>query len=115
MLNGTATSGLAATVAEQMRAQGFGVGQVGNELGVVNETVVRYGAGAEEQARTVAAAVPGAVLQPSDATGGGIQLVIGPVFSNVVPVVVAPAPAPEPVVETPAAEPVAAAPAPFSC
>ncbi|SET83299.1 LCP family protein [Geodermatophilus poikilotrophus] len=116
VLNGTATGGLAATVAEQMRAQGFGVGQVGNELGVVNETVVRYGAGAEEQARTVAAAVPGAVLQPSDATGGGIQLVLGPGFSSVVPVVVTP-PAPVAAPETPApeapatpsAEPVAAA------
>ncbi|MGY1680770.1 LCP family glycopolymer transferase [Geodermatophilus sp. SYSU D01176] len=108
VLNGTATSGLAATVAEQMRAQGFAVGQVGNELGVVNETVVRYGAGAEEQARTVAAAVPGAVLQPSDATAGGIQLVIGPGFSSVVPVVIPPvapeAPAPA-APATPSAEP----------
>ena len=101
-LNGTATSGLAATVADQLRAPGFGVGQVGNELGVVNETVVRHGPGAEEQARTVAAAVPGAVLQPSDATGGAIQLVIGPGFSSVVPVVVDPAPVAAP--ETPAAE-----------
>jgi LCP family protein required for cell wall assembly len=103
VLNGTATSGLAATVADQLRAQGFGVGQVGNELGVVNETVVRHGPGAEEQARTVAAAVPGAVLQSSDATGGAIQLVIGPGFSSVVPVVVDPAPVAAP--ETPAAEP----------
>jgi LCP family protein required for cell wall assembly len=115
VLNGTATGGLAATVADQLRAQGFGVGQVGNELGVVNETVVRHGAGAEEQARTVAAAVPGAVLQPSDATGGGIQLVLGPGFSSVVPVVVPPpAPAAAPEVQapeapaTPSAEPVAA-------
>ncbi|SDN94961.1 LCP family protein [Geodermatophilus sp. DSM 45219] len=115
VLNGTATSGLAATVGDQLRAQGFGIGEVGNELGVVNETLVRYAPGAEEQARTVAAAVPGAVLQASDATGGAVQLVIGPGFSSVVPVVVEPAPAPEPVVETPAAEPVAAAPAPVSC
>lgn len=103
VLNGTATSGLAATVADQLRAQGFGVGQVGNELGVVNESVVRFGAGAEEQARTVAAAVPGAVLQPSDATGGAVQLVIGPGFSSVVPVVVDPAPVAAP--ELPAAAP----------
>jgi LCP family protein required for cell wall assembly len=115
VLNGTATSGLAATVADQLRAQGFGVGQVGNELGVVNETVVRFGAGAEEQARTVAAAVPGAVLQPSDATGGAVQLVIGPGFSSVVPVVIPPEPvaapeAPAPAAPaTPSAEPAAAA------
>jgi LCP family protein required for cell wall assembly len=115
VLNGTASSGLAATVADQLRAQGFGVGQVGNELGVVNETVVRYGTGAEEQARTVAAAVPGAVLQPSDATGGALQLVIGPGFAGVVPVAVPPAPVavpetPAPAAPaTPSAEPVAAA------
>ena len=114
VLNGTATSGLAATVADQLRAQGFGVGQVGNELGVVNETVVRFGAGAEDQARTVAAAVPGAVLQPSDATGGAVQLVIGPGFSSVVPVVIPPAPVAAPETPapaapaTPSAEPVAA-------
>jgi LCP family protein required for cell wall assembly len=115
VLNGTATGGLAATVADQLRAQGFGVGQVGNELGVVNETVVRFGAGAEDQARTVAAAVPGAVLQPSDATGGAVQLVIGPGFSSVVPVVIPPAPVAAPETPapaapaTPSAEPVAAA------
>jgi hypothetical protein len=120
VLNGTATSGLAAGVADQLRAQGFGVGQVGNELGVVNESVVRFGAGAEEQARTVVAAVPGAVLQPSDATGGAIQLVIGPGFSSVVPVVVDPAPvvAPEPPAAeasaTPSAEPATTS-APASC
>jgi LCP family protein required for cell wall assembly len=101
VLNGTATGGLAATVADQLRAEGFGVGQVGNELGVVNETVVRFGAEAREQARTIAAAVPGAVLQPSDATGGAVQLVIGPGFSGVVPVAVDPAPVAAP--ETPAA------------
>ncbi|MDP9430422.1 MAG: LCP family protein, partial [Actinomycetota bacterium] len=118
VLNGTATSGLAATVADQLRGRGFGIGQVGNEPGVVNESVVRFGAGAEEQARTVAAAVPGAVLQPSDATGGTIQLVIGPGFSSVVPVVIPPVAAPETPVPaapaTPSAEPVTTS-APASC
>ncbi|SHN82584.1 transcriptional attenuator, LytR family [Geodermatophilus obscurus] len=114
VLNGTATSGLAGTVADQLRAQGFGVGQVGNELGVVNQTVVRHAPGAEEQARTVAAAVPGAVLQASDATGGAVQLVLGPGFSGVVPVVVpppAPVAAPGTAAEAsapPSAEPAAA-------
>jgi LCP family protein required for cell wall assembly len=103
VLNGTATSGLAATVADQLRAQGFGIGQVGNELGVVNETVVRFGAAAEQQARTIAAAVPGAVLQSSDATGGAVQLVIGPGFSGVVPVVIPPAPVAAPETPAPAA------------
>ncbi|SHG75918.1 LCP family protein [Geodermatophilus nigrescens] len=113
VLNGTATSGLASTVADLLRAQGFTVGQVGNETGVVNETVVRHGPGVAEQARTVAAAVPGAVLQPSDAIGDTVQLVLGPGYTGVVPVQVA---APVPVVaETPADTPAPAdttAPAP---
>jgi len=86
VLNGTATPGLGAQVADQLRGQGFGVGAVGNEPGTVNETLVRFGPNAQEQARTVAAAVPGAVLQPSGAIGDAVQLVIGPGFTGVVPV-----------------------------
>ena len=82
VLNGTGTTGLAATVADALRAQGFVVGTVGNEPGTVNESVVRHGPNVLEQARTVAAAVPGAVLQPSDAIGDTVQLVIGPGFTN---------------------------------
>ncbi|TFV62598.1 LytR family transcriptional regulator, partial [Geodermatophilus sp. DF01-2] len=116
VLNGTATNGLAATVADLLRAQGFGVSQVGNELGVVSGTLVRYGAGAEEQARTVAAAIPGAVLQPSDATGGAVQLVLGPGYSSVVPVVVGPPPAAEtPAPEAPSAPSAVSAPEPIAC
>jgi LytR cell envelope-related transcriptional attenuator len=110
VLNGTGVTGLAATVADQLRAEGFAVGSVGNEAGTVNQTVVRHGPGMEEQARTVAAAVPGSVLQPSDAIGEAVQLVLGPGFDSVVPVEVGaaapqsaaaettqpPAPSPEP-------------------
>jgi LCP family protein required for cell wall assembly len=111
VLNGTATPGLASTVAEQLRGQGFAVGQVGNETGTVNETVVRHGPGVLEPARTVAAAVPGAVLQPSDAIGDTVQLVIGPGFTGVVPVP-APAPAAAVVAEPAAAETTTPAPDP---
>lgn len=114
VLNGTGTTGLAATVADLMRAQGFVVGAVGNEPGTVNETVVRYGPNVLEQARTVAASVPGAVLQPSDSIGDTVQLVIGPGYSTVVPVTVgAAAEAPAADVTVPAApEP---EPAPVTC
>jgi hypothetical protein len=99
VLNGTGTTGLGATVADLLRAQGFTVGDVGNEAGTVNETVVRHGPGVVEQARTVAAAVPGAVLQPSDSIGETVQLVIGPGYSTVVPVTVAAPVAPQPASE----------------
>jgi hypothetical protein len=117
VLNGTGTTGLAATVADALRAQGFVVGTVGNEPGTVNESVVRYGPNVAEEARTVAAAVPGAVLEPSDAIGDTVQLVIGPGFANVVPVTVgapvAPA-APQTAADTAAPES-APAPAPVTC
>ncbi|PRY52178.1 LytR family transcriptional attenuator [Geodermatophilus tzadiensis] len=120
VLNGTATPGLAATVADLMRQQGFTVGEVGNERGTVGQTVVRHGPGVLEQARTVAAAVPTAVLQPSDAIGDTVQLVLGPGYSGIVPVqVAAPVPpAPETAaVDTPAAAETSAAAStePVSC
>ncbi|UOY00901.1 LCP family protein [Blastococcus sp. PRF04-17] len=115
VLNGTGTTGLAATVADQLRAQGFVVGAVGNEAGTVNQTVVRHGPGVVEQARTVAAAVPGSALQPSDAIGDTVQLVVGPGFESVVAVTIPP-PAAQPPADTTAPAPATAAePAPIAC
>ena len=113
VLNGTGTAGLAGTVADLLRGQGFVVGSVGNEPGTVNETVVRHGPGVVEQARTVAAAVPGAVLQPSDSIGDTVQLVIGPGYSTVVPVTVGGPAEAAPTETTAAAAPTA--PAPVTC
>ena len=112
VLNGTATNGLAGTAADLLRAQGYTVATIGNEPAAVDQTVVRYGAAMAEAARTVAAAVPGSVLQANDAIGDTVQLVIGPGFETVVPVEVGPAPAASsPAAETPAAaEPAPAAP-----
>jgi LCP family protein required for cell wall assembly len=115
VLNGTGTTGLGATVADQLRGQGFVVGTVGNETGTVNQTVVRYGPGAAEQAKTVAAAVPGAVLQASDAIGNAVQLVIGPGFSKVVPVTIAPPPAAKAAAPAPTPAPSAAPAPPATC
>ena len=108
VLNATGTKGLAATAAEALKAEGFVIGEVGNEPGPVSSSVVRFGPDVEAQARTAAAAVPGAVLQGSDALAGKVQIVLGPGYSSVVPVQVQ-APAPQP--ETPDT-PAAAAPAP---
>jgi LCP family protein required for cell wall assembly len=93
VLNGTGTTGLAGTVADLLRGQGFTVGSVGNAPGTVNQTVVRYGPNTLGQAHTVAAAVPGSVLQSSDSIGDTVQLVIGPGYSTVVPVQVSAPPA----------------------
>ncbi|TKJ32474.1 LCP family protein, partial [Blastococcus sp. CCUG 61487] len=107
VLNGTGTTGLATQVADLLRAEGFVVDEVGNAEGTVSQSVVRHGPGMVAQARTVAAAVPGAVLQASDDIGESVQLVVGPGFSSVVPVPPpAPAPVPEAVPEVPDAAPV---------
>jgi LCP family protein required for cell wall assembly len=115
VLNGTGVTGLAATVADQLRGVGFAVGSVGNEAGTVNQTVVRHGPGMVEQARTVAAAVPGAVLQSSDAIGEAVQLVLGPGFSTVVPVEVGVAAAPQSPADTAPAPAPSPEPEPVSC
>jgi LCP family protein required for cell wall assembly len=96
VLNGTSTTGLAGKAAAALRAQGFVVGTVGNAPAAVSGTVVRYGPQAAEQARTLAAAVPGAVLRADPAGGATVQLVVGPNWSTVVPVHVGPVPSSPP-------------------
>ncbi len=104
--NGTATAGLATTVADRLRDQGFVVGEVGNEPGGVARTVVRHGPGVVAQARTVAAAVPNSVLEPSDAIGDTVRLVVGPDYTTVVaPPAPAPAAAPTAATTEAAAQP----------
>jgi LCP family protein required for cell wall assembly len=122
VLNGTATTGLAASVADELEAQGFTVGDVGNEPGTVNGTIVRHGPEAAERARTVAAAVPGATIEPSGSIGDSVQLVLGPGFSEVIAVEMPPPAAAEPTGsggEQPAPEtspaPAPAPAAPVSC
>jgi LCP family protein required for cell wall assembly len=100
VLNGTGTAGLASSVADQLRGQGFTVGTVGNAQAKAARTLVRYAPAAQDQARTLASAVPGATLQ-ADPSVTGVQLVIGPGWSGVVQ------PAPAPAVD---AAPSAAAP-----
>jgi LCP family protein required for cell wall assembly len=83
VLNGTARAGLAGKVADALRGQGFVVGTVGNSTRTVSSSTVRYGPGAADKARLLAAAVPGAVLQASTSLGNTVQLLIGPNYSTV--------------------------------
>jgi hypothetical protein len=107
VLNGTAQSGLAADVAKALQAGGFPVGTVGTEPGTVNQTVVRYGAAVRERARTVAAALPGAVLEPAQGPDDAVQLVLGPGAPGVVPVQVGQPATVQEVAAAPAADPAA--------
>jgi hypothetical protein len=76
----------AGEVADGLAGAGFVIGARGAEPAAVGRTVVRYGPASLEPARTVAAAVPGAVLEETDAVGGHVQLVIGPDFTGLSPV-----------------------------
>jgi hypothetical protein len=79
-------AGRTSEVAEALVAQGFRVGAQGTEPAAVTRTVVRYAAASLELARTVAAAVPGAVLVETPEVGGAVQLVVGPDYAGLAPV-----------------------------
>ncbi|SFC42002.1 LytR C-terminal domain-containing protein [Klenkia taihuensis] len=81
-------TGAGADTAAALAAQGFVPGAVGIEPAAVPTSLVRYAPDAVEQARTVAAAVPGAVLEPVAAPGSGVQLVVASPDLPVSPVAV---------------------------
>jgi hypothetical protein len=118
VVNGTSTTGLAAKAAAALRSRGFGIGTVGNAPAPVDRTVVRYGPGAGEKARTVAAAVRGSVLKADPAAGAAVQVVVGPNWSTVVAVHTGPPPTASASATSPArtasATPMAASAAPQS-
>lgn len=88
VFNGVGTPNLATDVAAALSAQGFVIAEVENQVTGAAESVVRYGADQLEAARTVAAAVPNAVLQEGATAGGFIDLVVGSSFTGVLPVVI---------------------------
>jgi hypothetical protein len=109
VLNGVGRSGLGATVATALEGAGFSVVEPTNAP-PTTATTVRYAPEQADRARTLAAAVPGAVLQPD--AGTTLDLVVGANYTGVKPVKVGdpatarPAAAPKP---KPAAKPVTAA------
>ncbi|WP_448627004.1 LCP family protein [Geodermatophilus sp. URMC 64] len=83
--NGSGTPGLAAETATALGTAGFVATNGGNaDSSDYTTTEIRYAAGDEARANTLAAAVPGAVLtQVDDATTGTVQLVLGSDFNGV--------------------------------
>ncbi|MEV5569107.1 LCP family protein [Spirillospora sp. NPDC052269] len=79
--NASGVAGQAGRVAEALRQQGFQVEVGGNRTPTSSTTKVQYGPGADQQAKTLAAAVPGASAPPAPATRGAlsgmVDLVIG--------------------------------------
>ncbi|HYT10524.1 MAG TPA: LCP family protein, partial [Mycobacteriales bacterium] len=84
VFNGSGRGGLATSTATALRTAGFRVDSTGNaDRRDYTRSEIRYEAGQEAAARTLAAAVPGATLVERSGTGGSVQLVIGSSFSGV--------------------------------
>jgi LCP family protein required for cell wall assembly len=107
--NGIGWRGLAGEVTTALKQQGFQTGAptTAKSRGY-GTSVVLYPAGSEAAARTVAAAIPGAITKVDDSgTGTGITLIVGQNYTSVQPVSVgatvpAPVVTPTPAVTTPA-------------
>lgn len=96
VLNGTLVTGLGARIKTALIDAGFQVPeQAGNTAKKDYErTVIRYGPGREDSARTVAAAIPGADLRQVDIPG--IEVIVGSDQPKIRKVKVAATPAPTP-------------------
>jgi LCP family protein required for cell wall assembly len=107
--NATGIAGLAHRVAGQLRDVGFQIGDIGT-VATGSRTELRYSPDRADSARTVAAAVPDAVLVPDvSGSSGVLQLIVGSSGLAVqAPGAAAASPAPSPTT-SPAAPPVSAA------
>ncbi len=85
VFNGSGIAGEAATAASQLEAAGYTVASTGNADSTrYTATEIRYAAGDEALAATLAASVPGATTaQVDDVDAGTIQLVLGSDFNGV--------------------------------
>ncbi|WP_425301650.1 LCP family protein, partial [Nocardia farcinica] len=81
--NGSGYDGLARTAATKLDNHGFTIYNVSNYAnGTSATTKVRYGAGLEAEAATVASAVPGATIEAADDLGGIVEVVVGTDSAN---------------------------------
>jgi LCP family protein required for cell wall assembly len=83
--NGSGTKGLAASAATALQSAGYVVGATANaDSSDYTATEIRFAAGDEALATTLAASVPGATTKVvDDATPGTVQLVLGSDFNGV--------------------------------
>jgi LCP family protein required for cell wall assembly len=90
VLNGTGENGLAARVADDLRARGFVVDEIGDADSTgYAESVVRYGTDKRESSETLAASVPGSTRQQDAALGSVLELIVGSDYSGTRAVTVA--------------------------
>jgi LCP family protein required for cell wall assembly len=85
VFNGSGRTGLAASTASGLQKAGFVIGSTGNaDAATYTKTEIRYAAGDQALANTLATTVKGATLsQRSGVTPGTVQLIIGSDFTAV--------------------------------
>ncbi|MFC4586531.1 LCP family protein [Sphaerisporangium corydalis] len=101
VVNGTAVNGLGARTKADLVRAGFQVPSAPGDTRPRDhvDTTVRYPAGREDSARTVAAAIPGAELREADVPG--IEVIVGTKYTGVKKVTVKVAPSATPSAATP--------------
>jgi LCP family protein required for cell wall assembly len=83
VINATNTLNVATTTANALSQQGFViVGKGGVPPPNIQQTLIKYAAAQQDQARLLASAVPSATLQVDPSMDGAIQLIIGPGFDH---------------------------------
>jgi LCP family protein required for cell wall assembly len=82
VINGVGTVGLAARAAHDLRRAGFGTTVVPGARHGVRATVIQYGPGREDSARTLRAAIPGARLKLVPGLGAHLQVIVGPSWNG---------------------------------
>jgi LCP family protein required for cell wall assembly len=96
VVNGVGTIGLAAKAAHDLDKSGFTTTVVPGARHGATTTVIQYGPGREDSARTLKAAIPGARLKAVPSLGAHLQVIVGPSWSGARPVKVAAPPSGSP-------------------
>ncbi|RJO78881.1 LytR family transcriptional regulator [Nocardia panacis] len=82
--NGSGVAGAANRAATKLGGQGFQIYSTGNYSEGTTTSRVRYSAGHEAEAATLATAIPGAALEKTDELGSIVEAVIGTDFAGAV-------------------------------
>ncbi len=86
--NATGSDGTGAQAAKELVAQGFGLGIVNARERTATSTTIRHSPDQLQAARTLQAAVPGAVLRADPDEGTRLDLTLGATYEGVEPVLV---------------------------
>ncbi|MGZ6827603.1 MAG: LCP family protein, partial [Mycobacteriales bacterium] len=85
--NGSGVAGQGRKAAAALAAEGFQIIGIPTNRGTgATTTTIYYGATKADSARTLAAAIPGAVLQPNDNLGRTLEVVVGSSYNGTAPV-----------------------------